>query len=108
MSKNKKNSSKVKISKKNKKLLNSIKDAEIYHIVWMDAFSEVDEWHDKATIDSEDYLCQTVGYLISNTSKKNYYTVASTFTIDKHFSCVIHIPKSMVILKKKVPFSGVE
>lgn len=108
MSKKNKKSANYKISKKNKKLLNSLKNAEIYHFVWMDAFSEVDEWHDKSSIDSEDYLCQTVGYLIKNTSKKNYYTIASTFTIDKNFSCVIHIPKSMVISKKKVLFTGIE
>ena len=30
---------------------------KVYKIVWRDAFSEMDEWHDTSTIDREDYLC---------------------------------------------------
>lgn len=76
--------------------------AKIYHIVWRDAFSEVDEWHDTDSVDTKDYLCETVGYLIENNGKDNYYTIASTMTQDDFFSCVINIPKAMVVSKKRL------
>jgi hypothetical protein len=76
--------------------------AKIYHIVWRDAYSEVDEWHDFDSVDTNDYLCETVGYLIENNGKDNYYTIASTMTQDDFFSCVINIPKAMVISKKRL------
>lgn len=76
--------------------------AKIYHIVWRDAFSEVDEWHDFDSIEQGDYLCETVGYLIEDNAKDNYYTIASTITQDDFFSCVINIPKAMVISKKRL------
>lgn len=76
--------------------------AKIYHIIWRDAFSEVDEWHDIESVDDGDYLCETVGYLIEDNNKKEYYTIASTMTQDDFFSCVINIPKAMVISKKRL------
>jgi len=79
--------------------------AKIYHIIWRDAFSEVDEWHDLESVDTKDYLCETVGYLIEENSKDNYYTIASTMTQDDFFSCVINIPKAMVISKKRLSFA---
>lgn len=79
-----------------------IKNAPVYHILWRDAFSEADEWHDHSSIDTEDYLCHTIGYLIETNSKSNYYTIASTITIDDYFCMVINIPKSMVISKKRI------
>lgn len=79
--------------------------AKIYHIIWRDAFSEVDEWHDIDSIRNKDYLCETVGYLIEDNAKDNYYTIASTITQDDFFSCVINIPKAMVISKKRLSFT---
>lgn len=76
--------------------------SKIYHIIWRDAFSEVDEWHDIDSVESGDYLCETVGYLIEDNAKDNYYTIASTITQDSFFSCVINIPKAMVVSKKRL------
>lgn len=78
------------------------KNLKMYHIVWRDAFSEMDEWHSKETIEEDDYICETIGYLIETTKKPNYYTVASTITVDGYFCCVINIPKSMVLSKKRI------
>ena len=75
---------------------------KVYKIVWRDAFSEMDEWHDTSTVDREDYLCETIGYLIVNNGKKQYYTMASTITADGFFCCVINIPKAMVISKQRI------
>ena len=79
-----------------------IKNAPVYHIVWRDAFSESDEWHDSSSIEKEDYVCHTVGYLITDNSKLNYYTIASTVTIDDHFCMILNIPKAMVISKQRI------
>jgi len=77
-------------------------NAKMYKIIWRDAFSEMDEWHDCESIDREDYLCETVGFLIENNGKNQYYTIASTMTQDNFFCCVINIPKAMVISKKRI------
>lgn len=91
-----------KVSSKAFKSKPLIKNAPIYHIVWRDAFSEADEWHDHTSIEKEDYICHTIGYLIENNSKQNYYTIASTVTVDDYFCMIINIPKSMVISKKRI------
>jgi len=91
-----------KSSKKVSKNKSLIKSASVYHIVWRDAFSESDEWHDYSSIDKEDYICHTIGYLIENNAKSNYYTIVSTITIDDYFCMVINIPKSMVISRKRI------
>lgn len=95
----KKNS--VQTKKRNKKVCRVTK-RPIYHIVWRDAFSEIDEWHTTESITDEDYICETVGYLIAENSKSNYYTVASTITAEDTFCAIINIPKSMVIKKTKI------
>jgi len=79
-----------------------IKNAPVYHIIWRDAFSESDEWHDSSSIEKEDYVCHTVGYLITDNSKLNYYTIASTVTVDDHFCMILNIPKAMVISKQRI------
>ena len=48
-----------------------VKNAPVYHILWRDAFSEADEWHDHSSIDTEDYLCHTIGYLIESNSQND-------------------------------------
>jgi hypothetical protein len=75
----------------------------MYYIVWRDAFTETDEWHNADTLSTKDYLCATVGFLVEENTKKNYYTVASTKSADGEFyTCVINIPKSMVVTKKQI------
>lgn len=105
--KNPKSSTKS-VSLQKKKVANksSLQKSKIYKIVWRDAFSEMDEWHDTESIEDKDYICETVGYLIEDNSKKNYYTIASTITMDDFFCCVINIPKAMVISKKRVQFTN--
>lgn len=76
--------------------------SKIYHVVWRDAYSEMDEWHDYDSLEREDYLCETIGYLIEDNKKDNYFTIASTITRDDFFCCVINIPKSMVVSKKRI------
>lgn len=75
---------------------------KIYKIVWRDAFSDMDEWHDEDSIENQDYICETIGYLIEDNSKPNYYTIASTITKDEYFCCIINIPKAMVISKTRI------
>lgn len=86
----------------NKKEPSKINKRHIYRIVWRDAFSEPDEWHDSQTISTEEYLCETTGYLITESKNKNYYTIASTITCDDNFCSLINIPKSMVVTKQKL------
>lgn len=71
-----------------------------YRIVWRDAYTEPDEWHDETTITGQDYLCETTGYLVS--SKENYYTIASTLTQDNYYCSLINIPKHMVLKKQRL------
>jgi len=80
----------------------SFPNKNIYLIVWRDAYSEVDEWHDENSLDSQDYICHTIGYLIQGQKKSNYYTIASTNTCDGYYCAIIHIPKSMIISKQKI------
>lgn len=87
----------ISIKKKQKFTLTS--KMKLYHIVWRDAFSEEDIWHDYETIGHEDYICETVGFMIEKNHKPNYITIASTVTHDGTFCSVINIPKSMIISK---------
>jgi len=73
---------------------------KIYRIVWRDAYTEQDEWHDETTVTGQDYLCETTGYLVAN--KANYYTIASTLTQDSYYCSLINIPKHMVVTKKRL------
>lgn len=75
---------------------------KIYRIVWRDAFTEVDIWHDPDTISDKDYLCETVGYLITESQNKHYYTIASTITSEGFFCSIINIPKNMVVKKQLI------
>lgn len=75
---------------------------EAYRLIWMDAFSETDEWHDESTLDPENYYCHTIGFLIEDNKKERYYTIASSITADGHFCSIMNIPKSMVISMEKI------
>lgn len=87
------------ISIKKKQKVTLTNKMKLYHIIWRDAFSEEDIWHDYDTIASEDYICETVGFMIEKNHKPNYVTIASTVTHDGTFCSVINIPKSMIISK---------
>jgi len=80
----------------------SFNKKKIYRIIWRDAYSEVDEWHDEDSIDGSDYLCETIGFLIENDKNSKYLTIASTVTIEGYFCCLINIPKAMVVSKQKI------
>lgn len=71
----------------------------IYYIKWIDAFTETDEWHTLDSISTADYTCETIGFLVPN-DRKNYYTIASTLSIDEHYASLINIPKNMILVKK--------
>lgn len=73
----------------------------IYRITWRDAFSE-ESWTDEESLEDIDYICETIGYMIENNSRLNYYTIASTITHDGYFCSIMNIPKSMVISKTKI------
>ena len=91
--------SKTSIKSATKKKPLTIHNKKLYRIVWRDAFSEVDEWHQEGFLKGEDYLCETVGFLIEDNGRPNYYTIASTITNDEMFCSVMNIPKSMVVKK---------
>lgn len=83
-----------------KKLIKPVHlNKKIYHIVWRDAFSESDEWHDEDSISCEEYICETIGFLIENNKKPEYITIASTITLDGAFCSIMNIPKTMIIKK---------
>lgn len=89
-------SSSSKNKKKHNKNFNKVK---IYKIIWRDAFTEPDEWHSPADLKGRDYICHTVGFLVKNNKKSNYYTIAATKTKDGYYCSIINIPKAMVISK---------
>lgn len=80
---------------------------QIYHIVWRDAYSETDEWHDEDSIECGDYICETIGFLIEDNKKPEYYTIASTVTNENIFCCIMNIPKAMVIKKTLLKFKSI-
>jgi hypothetical protein len=80
----------------------SFHSKKIYRIIWLDAYTETDEWHDSSSLDQEDYYCDTIGFLLEENNKKNYYSIASTLTVDGFFSGIINIPKAMVVSMKKI------
>jgi hypothetical protein len=75
---------------------------KLYRIVWRDAYTQTDEWHDETTINQEDYLCETTGYLIEHNTNPNYYTIASTITQEGYYCSLINIPINMVIKKERL------
>ena len=78
------------------------KKFKLYRIVWRDAFTHTDEWHDKDSLRQEDYLCETTGYLINDNKNKNYYTIASTITQEGYYCSLINIPINMVVTKERL------
>jgi len=100
---------KVVYSPSNKKNTVNAKDTDkvtsknVYTIIWRDAYSSEDVWYEEDQHDNSDYLVETTGYLIENsTSNPHYYTVASTITQDGQFCSVINIPKHMVVAKTRL------
>jgi len=75
---------------------------EAYRVIWIDAFSETDEWHDESTLDPHNYYCHTIGFLIEENKKERYYTIASSITADGYFCSIMNIPKSMVVSMEKI------
>lgn len=74
---------------------------KLYKIIWRDAFSE-DQWTYEESLSDTDYLCETIGFLIENNSRPNYYTIASSITHDGYFCSIMNIPKSMVLSKTEI------
>jgi hypothetical protein len=77
----------------------SIQKVKLCRIVWRDAFSEQDQWHDSDSLETIDYLCETIGFLIEDNKKPHYITVASTITHDGYYCSIMNIPKSMIVSK---------
>jgi len=74
---------------------------KLYKIIWRDAFSE-EQWTDEESLTDIDYLCETIGFLIEDNSRPNYYTIASSITHDGYFCSIMNIPKSMVLSKTEI------
>lgn len=74
---------------------------KLYKIIWRDAFSE-EQWTDEESLSDIDYLCETIGFLIENNSRSNYYTIASSITHDGYFCSIMNISKSMVLSKTEI------
>jgi hypothetical protein len=70
----------------------------LYLISWRDAFSDQEEWLSNQTYELKDYIVHTVGYFIPN-NNSNYYTLASTYTDDANYCCIMNIPVDMVTSK---------
>lgn len=78
---------------------------KVCYIKWRDAFTETDEWHSSDTMTADDYVCETIGFLIDdNNSKTNYISIAGTVTAEGMYASIINIPKAMVITKKLIRF----
>ena len=69
-----------------------------YCIVWRDAYSDQENWSSDDIYSMNDYIVETVGYLIPN-DNENYYTLASTVSRDGNYCCIMNIPVNMVISK---------
>lgn len=78
-----------------------VQKRKLYKIIWRDAFSE-EQWTYEECLESIDYLCETVGYMIENNSRPDYYTIASSITHDGYFCSIMNIPKSMVLSKTEI------
>ena len=79
---------------------------KVCYVQWRDAFTETDEWHTSESLTSEDYLCETIGFLIEdNNSKTNYISIAGTVTMNGNYTSIINIPKAMIVTKKLVTFT---
>lgn len=77
---------------------------KIYQIIWRDAYSDPDEWiceNDEENF-SKDYICSSVGHLLTTDPKDNYYKLAGTYTQDGNYCSAINIPKKMVIKKTRL------
>lgn len=85
--------------------ISKAQNKKIYKIIWRDAFSE-EQWSDEETLESIDYLCETIGYMIENNSRPHYYTIAASITHDGYFCSIINIPKSMVLSKEEISHKG--
>jgi hypothetical protein len=81
---------------------------KLYRIIWRDAFSEEDKWHDESTLETGDYICETIGFLIETPNRPDYITIASTITQDGYFCSVINIPKAFIISKTRLQTKGFE
>ncbi len=90
------------IVRKNVVRPSTIQKKKVYRIVWRDAYSEQDQWHDSDTLEECDYLCETIGFLIEDNKKPHYITVASTITHDGYYCSIMNIPKSMIVSKKLI------
>lgn len=85
-----------------RRTLDTVNEHEIWYIKWRDAFTETDEWHSSETMTTEEYTCETVGYLVKDNKKPNYYSIAGTVTAEGMYASIINIPKAMVITRKLI------
>lgn len=82
--------------------LDTNNDHEVWYIQWRDAFTETDEWHSLESMTDSEYTCETVGYLVKENKKPNYYSIAGTVTAEGMYTSIINIPKAMVITKRLI------
>lgn len=85
-----------------RRTLDVVNDYQVWYIKWRDAFTETDEWHSSDSVTTEEYTCETVGYLIQDNKKPNYYSIAGTVTAEGLYASIINIPKAMVITRKLI------
>lgn len=81
---------------------------KLYRVLWRDAFSEEDKWHDETTLESTEYICETIGFLIETNHRPEYMTIASTITQDGYFCSIINIPKAWIVSKTRLQTKGFE
>lgn len=89
-------------SEQTRRTIDTVNDHKIWYIKWRDAFTETDEWHSLESITTDEYTCETVGYLIKDNKKTNYYSIAGTVTAEGMYASIINIPKAMVITRKLI------
>ena len=69
----------------------------IVRVLWNDASSDVDEWHEEDDLDDGDEIVTTVGFLVKET-KKFIWVACSTY--EKYSNGRMKIPLSMIVSRE--------
>ena len=74
-----------------------LKDEQMVHVVWNDAYRLSSRWVQRAQVDSEPVACHTLGWLIHTTD--DYLSVAGTIGEDEDSDIgeVIAIPLGCIV-----------
>ncbi len=73
----------------------------IEYVLWKDAVS-VDPWTHVDEIKPTYHLIETVGFIVKESNEAVVVALSHDMN-SNNYCCFIHIPKEMVVLRKKLP-----